>query len=91
MSAKVKGASPASEAQCVAQLNRMRSFAAVHRLSEREQEVLLLLLSGVPPKAMGERLGCEYTSVRTHLGRMFKKLKCSGTLELVLRFFGEVQ
>lgn len=67
---------------------RIRAFAAEHRLSEREREILSLLLRGVPPKAMGGIIGCRYASVRTHLGRMCRKLGCSGSLELVLKFFG---
>lgn len=67
---------------------RVRRFAGEHRLSAREQEILLLLLRGVHPKAMGGVLGCRYASVRTHVGRMCRKLGCSGSLELVLKFFG---
>jgi DNA-binding CsgD family transcriptional regulator len=68
--------------------SKVLGFAAEHRLSEREREVLSLLLRGVHPKAMGSRLGCRYASVRTHLGRMCRKVRCSGSLELVLKFFG---
>jgi DNA-binding CsgD family transcriptional regulator len=64
------------------------AFAIDHGLSQRETEILLLLLRGVHPKAMGSELGCQYASVRTHLGRMCRKLRCSGSLELVLKFFG---
>jgi DNA-binding CsgD family transcriptional regulator len=70
---------------------RVRVFALEHRLSEREREILLLLLRGVHPKAMGSELGCQYASVRTHLGRMCRKLGCSGSLELVLKFFSRPQ
>jgi DNA-binding CsgD family transcriptional regulator len=67
--------------------HRLSDFVAQHRLSPREAEVLLLLLRGVHPKAMGSELGCRYASVRTHLCRMYRKLHCSGARELVLRFF----
>lgn len=66
---------------------RLSDFAAQHHLSPREAEVLLLLLRGVHPKAIGAELGCRYASVRTHLCRMYRKLHCSGARELVLRFF----
>jgi DNA-binding CsgD family transcriptional regulator len=66
---------------------RLRVFAQAHRLSPREGEVLLLLLRGVHPKAIGDMIGCQYTSVRTHIGRMCRKVQCSGARELLLRFF----
>jgi DNA-binding CsgD family transcriptional regulator len=69
----------------------VHAFAGEHHLSEREREILLLLLRGVHPKAMGSELGCRYASVRTHLGRMCRKLGCSGSLELVLKFFSRSQ
>jgi DNA-binding CsgD family transcriptional regulator len=66
---------------------RIVSFSAEYRLSPREREVLTLLLRGVHPKAMSTALGCQYASVRTHLGRICRKVRCSGARELVLRFF----
>ncbi|HEY3497395.1 MAG TPA: helix-turn-helix transcriptional regulator [Polyangiaceae bacterium] len=66
---------------------KIGDFVAKHRLSPRESEVLVLLLRGVHPKAMGNEIGCRYASVRTHLSRMYRKLGCSGARELVLRFF----
>jgi DNA-binding CsgD family transcriptional regulator len=59
-------------------------FADVYRLSNREQDILLLILKGVHLKEIGSHLGCEYSSVRTHLRRMAKKIGCSGTREIIL-------
>ena len=67
--------------------SQVGDFVTEHRLSPRESEVLVLLLRGVHPKAMGSEIGCRYASVRTHLSRMYRKLGCSGARELVLRFF----
>ena len=67
--------------------SRLGTFADRHALSPREIEVLSLLVRGVHPKAMGSEIGCRYASVRTYLGRMYRKLGCSGACELVLRFF----
>lgn len=66
---------------------RIHRFVTKHTLSTREAQVLRLLIGGVEPKAMESSLGCRYASIRTHLWRMYKKLGCSGTRELILRFF----
>lgn len=68
---------------------RLDSFVREHGLSGREREILLGLLRGAPPKAIGVDIGCGYASVRTHLRRMSRKLGCSGTREIVLRFFSD--
>jgi DNA-binding CsgD family transcriptional regulator len=65
------------------------AFAVAYRLSAREREVLMLLLVGMHPKAIAARIGCGHASVRTHFGRMCRKVSCSGTRELLLRFFTE--
>jgi DNA-binding CsgD family transcriptional regulator len=67
----------------------MEIFSATYGLSEREQQIIRLLAAGTHPKAIGEHLGCAYSSVRTHLRRAAKKLSCSGTREIVIRFFSE--
>ena len=67
----------------------MEIFGATYGLSEREQQIIRLLATGAHPKAIGAEVGCAYSSVRTHLRRAAKKLSCSGTLEIVIRFFSE--
>jgi DNA-binding CsgD family transcriptional regulator len=68
---------------------RVRSFGTTYGLSEREQQILRLLAVGTHPKAIGAQVGCAYSSVRTHLRRAAKKLSCSGTREIVIRFFSD--
>lgn len=68
---------------------RIETFAAVYGLSKREQQIVCLLAAGTHPKAIGAHIGCAYASVRTHLRRAAKKLDCSGTREIVIRFFSE--
>lgn len=76
------------EKSVISQLHaRVDSFVLEHKLSGREAEILLELLLGAEPKAIGLSIGCGYASVRTHLRRMCRKLGCSGTRELVVRFF----
>ena len=68
---------------------RLRILAEANELSEREQQIIRLLAGGTHPKAIGAHVGCAYSSVRTHLRRAAKKLGCSGTREIVIRFFSE--
>lgn len=56
-------------------------------LSARERETLVQLALGVHSKQIGAAIGCEYSTVRTHLRRICKKLGCSGTREALVRFF----
>ena len=65
-------------------------FGRRHRLSTREEEIFLQLVLGSHPKAIGDALGCEYETVRTHLKRMQKKVGCAGTRELLVRFIAEL-
>jgi len=68
---------------------RSKVFARRYGLSPREQQILLLLVRGVRQKEISGVVGCAYSSVRTYVSRMSTKLSCSGTTELVLRFFNE--
>jgi DNA-binding CsgD family transcriptional regulator len=68
---------------------RVRSFGATYGLSEREQQIIRLLAAGTHPKVIGVQMGCAYSSVRTYLKRAGKKLSCSGTREIVIRFFSD--
>ena len=68
---------------------RVRQFRDDHGLSRREEDVLLLVASGVHPKGIADALGCGYATVRTYLRRIYRKLGCSGARELVVRFFNE--
>jgi len=70
-------------------MERVEAFRRRHGLSGREREILWWVVRGTHPKAIGEAIGCGYESVRTHLRRMCKKLNCSGTRELLVRFLGD--
>lgn len=69
---------------------RVGQFGQRHRLSVREEQIFLRLVLGNHPKAIGASLGCEYGTVRTHIRRMQKKLGCTGTRELLVRFISEL-
>ncbi len=58
-------------------------------LTEREQEVLMLLCRGMKNKLISEKLFITETTVRHHLTSIFEKLKVSTRLELVVHAFRE--
>jgi DNA-binding NarL/FixJ family response regulator len=68
---------------------RARSLTEAFELGQREAQILLMLAEGWAPKEISARCGCGYATVRTHLRRMCKKLSCSGTRELLVRFFDD--
>lgn len=51
-------------------------------LSQREREVMALLLAGKGPKEVAFHLDISQSSVQTHTTRLLKKLGLSGTREL---------
>jgi DNA-binding NarL/FixJ family response regulator len=58
--------------------------AATHEsLSDREFEVLKLLVEGLGPSEIGERLHLSVKTVSTHKTRILEKLELSSTAELV--------
>lgn len=71
-------------------VQRVGAFGRRHRLSAREEQIFLRLVQGSHPKIIGDALGCDYETVRTHLRRMQKKLGCAGTRELLVRFISEL-
>lgn len=66
---------------------RARALASEFELGHRETQILAMLAGGASPKEIGPCLGCSYATVRTHLRRLATKLSCSGTREVILRFF----
>src|SRR5688572_1569311 len=66
---------------------RATALASTFGLSARERETLLKLALCMHSKQIGDAIGCEYSTVRTHLRRICKKLGCFGTREAIVRFF----
>lgn len=56
------------------------------RLSDRECQVLVLLASGARDKEIAVALGISFETVRTHVGRIFGKLKVGTRTEAAARF-----
>ena len=66
---------------------KVDGFARRHRLSGRQQQILLLIALGMHPKAVASMLASEYSTVRTHIRRMCSKAHCSDMRELIIRMF----
>jgi DNA-binding NarL/FixJ family response regulator len=54
------------------------------RLTVREHQILLMLLKGMPPAAIGEEMLISAKTVSAHRAHILEKLGVSGTAELVL-------
>ena len=63
----------------------LTAFAARHRLSERETQVLVLLVRGFSSKETAERLGVRQSTLRTMVQRLREKTGTADRQELVER------
>lgn len=55
----------------------------VAALSEREREIVQLASLGMPDKAIAQKLGIAFCTVRTHLSHAFRKLGVDNRVQLV--------
>lgn len=76
-----------SGAALSADTRSIEEFTTFFRLSRREEEVISLLAKGTHTKEIAAQLGCDYSTVRTHLRRLCAKLRCSGSREALIKFF----
>jgi DNA-binding NarL/FixJ family response regulator len=58
-------------------------------LTERERDVLQLLMNGRSNREIAAAMGIEPATVKAHLGRMLRKTKASNRVELTLRAMEE--
>jgi len=72
--------SRAARAQRAAQL-QVRQM--LERLTPREREVLDLAITGLLVKQIAARLGAAEKTIKTHKGRLMRKMQVRSTLELV--------
>jgi DNA-binding CsgD family transcriptional regulator len=56
-------------------------------LSDREAQVVRLLVSGHAVPTIGKLLFLTPSTIRNHLGSVYRKLRVNGQEELVLTFF----
>lgn len=52
-------------------------------LTEREREVLMLLVRGASTRSVSAVLGITERTVSSHIGSLFRKLKVGSRLELI--------
>ena len=76
---------PARGAGAVAPGGPAPSPASRPALSERERAIVQLASLGLRDKAIAQRLGIGFTTVRTHLGHAFRKLGVENRTQLVDR------
>jgi two-component system response regulator DctR len=69
-----------------AELDRQRSHAALHArltdLTEREREVMRLILEGRPNKLIADALNISVRTVEVHRARVFDKMSVKSAVEL---------
>jgi LuxR family maltose regulon positive regulatory protein len=54
-------------------------------LTEREKEVLFLLVSGLSNKAMGEKLFVSPATIKTHTLNIYKKMDVSNRTSAIMK------
>ena len=59
----------------------------MENLSPREQEVLELLAQGFLYKEIADRLTVSYATIRTHVERIYQKLRVRSRSQAVARYF----
>jgi len=57
------------------------------RLSERERDVLTLILAGIPTREVAKELYVSENTVRTHLRNIYRKLEVPNRQVLLARYF----
>lgn len=63
--------------------DRREALARLERLTEREREVLELLVAGHPNKIVAHKLGISPRTVEIHRGRLMEKTRAGSLAELV--------
>ncbi|MBB6480529.1 LuxR family transcriptional regulator [Spirochaeta isovalerica] len=61
----------------------LNDFFREKNISEREQEIIELLIQGVSNREMGETLYISYNTVKTHVRNIYRKLDVSNKLQLL--------
>ncbi|WP_308457945.1 LuxR C-terminal-related transcriptional regulator [Streptomyces sp. SM11] len=60
----------------------------IESLTDRENEVFQLLLTGISNRQIGRRLGIAERTVKNNLHSIYRKLGVSGRAEVISRHFG---
>jgi RNA polymerase sigma factor (sigma-70 family) len=79
----VREAIAESHALCAQRAAQLRVRQMLERLTPREREVLDLALDGLLVKQIAARLGTAEKTIKTHKGRLMRKMEVRSTLALV--------
>jgi DNA-binding CsgD family transcriptional regulator len=69
--------------------DRWSAICARLELSQRERQIVALILYDEPEALIAGELGISSHTVHTHLERLYRKLNVSSRCQLVLRIFRE--
>jgi two-component system response regulator DctR len=79
---RVVEALEASASQLALRRERLAREEAVAELTEREREVMRLVVEGRPNKLIADELGISVRTVEVHRARIFDKMKVRSAVEL---------
>jgi DNA-binding NarL/FixJ family response regulator len=68
----------------------VEDFGGRHKLSEQQEEILLLSASGLCRKEVAFRLKCGAKTVHEHWRRIYHKTRCRSEAEVVSRLLSAV-
>jgi RNA polymerase sigma factor (sigma-70 family) len=66
---------------------RLAACALLERLSQRERDVLKLVVAGLGNKEVADRLAISTATVKVHLTHIFRKLGVHGRVELAATYY----
>ncbi len=82
---RIEQALAASAQALLAQQRQAQLRAALSELTEREQEVMRLVMEGLPNKLIADALDISVRTVEVHRSRVFDKMGVKSAVELVNR------
>ncbi|MFO7731526.1 MAG: FHA domain-containing protein [Spirochaetia bacterium] len=84
-------ANTADQTQVVSREEKQGDFAKKYGLSEREEEVLFLLLRGKRIQEIGEKLFISPGTAKLHTQNIYKKTGCHSRIELLSLYRGPLE
>jgi len=81
----------ADQTQVVSRQAKQGDFAAKYGLSEREEEILFLLLRGKRIQEIGEKLFISPGTAKLHTQNIYKKTGCHSRIELLSLYRGPLE
>lgn len=79
---RIEQALDASAQQLLAQREQTQRAAALAELTEREREVMALVVAGRPNKLIADELNISVRTVEVHRARVFEKMNVKSAVEL---------